>query len=77
MNVTLALDEELVRKAREVAQARGTTLNQLIRDQLRLVVGNSDAEETIRRLHESYARGLGDSGGRKIRREDAYEGRLK
>ena len=76
MNVTLALDAHLVKQARSLAKARGTTLNQLIRDQLAMVVGANEREEVVRQLQEARARAMGDSGGRKIRREDAYEGRV-
>jgi hypothetical protein len=45
MNLTLTADAELIAKARQYAQARHTTLNQLVRDYLNRVTGQPDAEE--------------------------------
>jgi hypothetical protein len=46
-NLTLALDEDLVRRARRKAAERGTTLNAIVRDYLESLVGPSPAEEGI------------------------------
>lgn len=37
MNATLAIDEGLLERARELARRRRTTLNQLVRDYLEVV----------------------------------------
>jgi hypothetical protein len=44
-NVTLTADEELLVKARAYAQARKTTLNQLIRDYLTRLTGEIAPEQ--------------------------------
>jgi hypothetical protein len=44
-NITLSADEDLVASARAYAQARNTTLNQLIRDYLARITGQLDVEE--------------------------------
>jgi hypothetical protein len=73
MNLTLSLDEYTVARAREVAKASGKSLNQLVREYLQGLAGVMDPEETIARLRQLRAQGAGDSGGQKIRREDAYD----
>ena len=45
MNITLSADEKLIARAREYAQAQGTTLNQLIRDCLERVTGQLTPDE--------------------------------
>ena len=49
MNITLAVDEEIVKKAREYAKKHGTTLNALIREHLQLISDNE------RRIAEAKA----------------------
>jgi NRPS condensation-like uncharacterized protein len=41
-NITLSADEKLIASARTYAQAHGTTLNDLIRDYLKVVTGQRD-----------------------------------
>ncbi len=43
-NVTLTADEHLLAKAREYAQARKTTLNQLVRNYLARLTGELDPQ---------------------------------
>jgi len=45
MNITLTADEALIAKARAYAQARNTTLNQLVRDYLERITGQLDGPE--------------------------------
>jgi hypothetical protein len=74
-NVTLALDEWLVERARDYAQARDLTLNSLIRQLLTDAVapsGTTGPETTFRLIDEAQPRG---SMG-KWRREDLYGSRL-
>ena len=78
MNVTLAIDDELVSRARDLAQRRGTTLNQLVRDYLEELAGSGARARAMERLEQLWSEGpAGDSGGRKIRREEAYEERIR
>ncbi len=48
MNITLSAEEELLKKARKYASERNTTINQLIRDYLVRLVGESSNEEVAR-----------------------------
>ena len=56
-NVTLAIDDDLLSKARALAEARGTTLNALIRDHLLAMVADerriAEAKAGMRRLIET------------------------
>ena len=77
MNITLSIDEELAERARAIAAGRGKSLNQLIRELLEAETGLHDGDARARMLAELWATSPGHSGGEKIRREDAYQGRLK
>lgn len=77
MNITLSIDEALVERARDLAAGRGKSLNQLIRELLEAETGLSDGEARAQALQALWARSSGRSGGVRIRREDAYEERLK
>ncbi len=60
MNVTLSLDDDLVKKVRKIAVERDTTLTGLIRQHLEtLAAAESDAEAELKRrqlekLRESF-----------------------
>jgi hypothetical protein len=77
MNITLALDDELVARAREVARRQGTTLNDLVRRHLEMVAGRRPGEALAQELRRSWDETPGHSGGRRFHREDAYKGRLR
>lgn len=77
MNVTLSIDERLVKRAREAARKRGTSLNDLIREYLRTLTGESDREAIVRELQALWDKNPGlPKSDYKYRREDAYEERL-
>jgi hypothetical protein len=73
MNVTLSVDDEIIRKARQRAEATGTSVNQLIREYLEQLAGrrdpNADAEEFERLSRMSQ----GNSRGWKFNREELHE----
>ncbi len=77
MNLTLSIDEALLERARAVAAGRGKSLNQLVRDLLQAETGMHDGEARARMLDELWASSTGRSGGVRIRRDDAYTGRVK
>jgi hypothetical protein len=70
MNVTLSIDERLVARAREKAEALGKSLNQLIRDYLQTVAGTDDSERSI----EEFRRlsGQGNSRGWRFNRDEIH-----
>lgn len=60
VNITLSAEEDLVAKARAYAQARDTTVNQLIRDYLGRLTGQIDPQQAA----EEFAELARDRGGR-------------
>jgi hypothetical protein len=69
-NLTLSIEDELLKRGRRYAQARGTSLNALVRKLLNDAVSNPDAlvDAMIERLRQSS----GDSKGRRISREELH-----
>ncbi|MCK6526306.1 DUF6364 family protein [Myxococcota bacterium] len=76
MNLTIALDDDLVRRARSIAEAQGVSLNGLIRRYLESLAGPPTPEETVAELRRMWAESAGDSGGWKFNRDEIYEERL-
>jgi hypothetical protein len=77
MNVTLSVDEATVARARAIAEAQGTSLNQVIRDFLAQYSATGPAQTVGERLAELLEQGaVGDSGGRGFSREELYAERL-
>jgi hypothetical protein len=75
MNVTISIDDDLAKRAREAARREGTTLNDIIRRHLETVAGQHDGASQVSELRQLWAEHPGHSGGRKVAREEAYEGR--
>ena len=78
MNITLSIDEEIVKKVRKIAIDKDTTLTAMVRDYL-TSLAKSDA--TTRKAHadklmETFERLSRDMGPRTRTREDLYEERL-
>jgi replicative DNA helicase len=71
MNLTLSLDEQLVARARERADALGKSLNQMIRDYLQKMAGGGDPEESIREFRRLSGRG--HSRGWRFNRDEIHE----
>lgn len=69
-NVTLSIPDELLKRGRRYAQARGTSLNALVRELLKETVSNPESavDSMIERLRQS----AGDSKGVKITREELH-----
>jgi hypothetical protein len=73
MNITLSVEDEVVRRARHTAQSMGTSLNQIIRDYLEELAGRSSAEDDVREVRELSARSGGHSRGWKFDRQEIHE----
>ena len=73
MNITLSIDDEVVRRARQQAEVLGTSVNQLVRDYLEQLAAKrypvADAEEFTRLSRLSH----GNSRGWKFNREEIHE----
>jgi len=72
VNVTLAIDDQLVARARRFAQRRGTTLNQLVRDHLERLTAGTTSPTVVEEFERMWAEAKGHSGGRRWKREDLY-----
>ena len=72
MNLTLSVKEDVVERARKAAKARGTSLNQLVREYLEELSGLGDPEEEIRELRRLSAEGGGRSRGWRFDRDEAH-----
>lgn len=73
MNVTLSIDDETLARARELANRRGTSLNQMIRDYLEELASELSPDEVVAELNELWATSTGDSGRRSWTREELHE----
>ena len=73
-NITVSIDEQLASRAREVARRQGASLNALIRKYLETLAGDVPGDAVAGELLDLMRRHGGRSGGRRIRREEAYEG---
>jgi hypothetical protein len=76
INITLSVDEQAARRAREVAKQQGTSLNALIRDYIERLAGQGSGAERAQAIQRLWDEGAGHSGGYRFRRDDAYEDRL-
>lgn len=78
MNLTITVDDELLRRARMRALAQGTSVNAVLRDFLASYAG-SEVEGSARARLAELARGSSASSGSQGRtwaREDLYAERL-
>ena len=74
MNITLNVDEEIVKKVRKIAIDKDTTLTAMVRDYLTWVAKGDAAErqQSIAALDESFEKLSRDMGPRNWSREDLY-----
>ena len=73
MNITLSVDEQIAKRARERASAMGKSLNQAVRDYLKNLAGESDIEHRIAELRRLS--GKGNSHGWRFNRDEIHERR--
>ena len=73
-NLTLKIDENLLRRARIRALEQGTTVNELVRNYLsQYAVPRADRMRAFRRFLEIAEEAKAGSGRRKLKREDLYD----
>ncbi len=73
-NVTLALDEAILREARRIAAERSTSVNALVREFLeRLTERESHARKARRRIAELCKDSKAEVGERRWSRDDLHE----
>ena len=73
MNLTLSVDEQLVKKARRAADSMGKSLNQLIREYLEQLTALDRPAEEVDELRRLTAEGGGRSGGWRFNREELHD----
>ena len=75
MNLTLSVDDEILRQARRRAEALGKSVNQLVREYLDRLAGRSDLQALADEYRELSKHPQGDSKGWKFNREEIHERR--
>ena len=77
-NLTLAIDEDLLRRARIRALEQGTSVNAVVREFLESYAGSADRARNMRRFLDLAAETRAGSRGwsRQWRREDLYDDRV-
>jgi hypothetical protein len=73
VNITLSVDERLVRRARKKADAMGKSLNQLVREYFERLVGNDDAEGDIAELRRLSREGSRPGRRWRFNRDELHE----
>jgi len=74
-NITLSVDDEIIKKVRKIAIDKNTTLTAMVRNFL-ISVANRDAQqknEVIKKLRKSFKTLSRDMGQRKWTRETLHE----
>ena len=76
MNLTLAIDDQVLERARERAKRLGISVQDVVRRHLEEFGGlgssSAAADELLRLMTEQP----GDSKGKRFERSDAYDGRI-
>ena len=75
MNLTITVDEAIAEKARILAREQGISLQEMIRKYLHSLVEGPTADAAAAELIELMRKSGGRSGGIRIHRDDAYQGR--
>ncbi len=73
MNITLAIDDDLLRDARQAARAMGKSLNQLVREYLEQLTGRDRRAQEVDELRRLSREGGGRSRGRRLDRDELHE----
>lgn len=74
-NITLSVDDEIIKKVRRIAIDKNTTLTQMVRDFLASVAARDAAQkmQAVKELEMSFEQFSRDMGKREWRREELYE----
>jgi hypothetical protein len=73
MNITLSIDDEVIRCARRQAEVLGTSVNQLVRDYLEQLAGKRDPADRAAEFSRLSRLSHGDSKGWKFNRDEIHE----
>lgn len=72
MNLTLSVDNTLVKRARKIARSMGKSLNELIRDYLEQLTATDDPKRDVQELRRLSDEGKGRSRGWRFNREEIH-----
>lgn len=73
-NLTLTLDDELLRNARKIALERDTSVNQLVRDYLSQLIQETDRQQAaLERIREIFKASRAKVGPINWTRDDLHE----
>ena len=75
MNVTLSVDDEIMREARRRADAMGTSVNRLVREYLEQFTGKTDRDAAAKEFERLSRASKGKSRGWKFNRSELHERR--
>ena len=70
-NITISLEEDLVKSGRNYAERHGTSLNALIRKTLKQTI-RSESEDWLDECFDLMDQAKGNSRGKRWNREDLY-----
>lgn len=73
VNITLSVDDEVARRARQKAESLGTSVNQLVREYLDQLAGKSDPIRDAADFEKLSRLAKGHSRGWKFNREEIHE----
>ena len=73
MNVTLAIDDEVMLRARQRAESLGTSVNQLVREYLAGLAGRANQRALAAEFVTLSYENPGDSRGWKFDRDEIHE----
>jgi len=74
-NITLSVDDEIIKKVRKIAIDKNSTLTAMVREFLTSVATRDAQEknEAVKRLQKSFIKLSSDMGRRKWSRENLHE----
>ena len=77
-NITLSIDDEVIKKVKKIAIDRNTTLTAMVRDYLRSVAEQTEQrkERALKSLQKSFSRLSRDMGRRTWKRSELYERKI-
>ena len=75
MNLTLSVDDDVLQRARQRAEALGTSVNQLVREYLEQLAGKSDPRADADEFERLSRLAQGRSRGWKFNREELHRRR--
>ena len=74
-NITLSVDDEIIKKVRKIAIEKNTTLTAMVRQFLTTVsaLDAQEKKEAVKRLRKTFTKLSSDMGRRKWSRENLHE----